>query len=309
MPYARTYGTRARRPRRPYRARRPGATRFARKPLKSKVWTNRTVANRSLALAQRAITMSYGQWQQSLHHWEENVTLNAFTPICFNLTTPTVGEPVHQYLPSGPGTYNIDQITTFQVPPLGQLTGEGPSGGGYEPWNQWRNSSDVLNGKYKLLTTKLCFHIQAPTSTSCRIRIDFVKPRYNRQLRFTQPLIASQGDNHLLPDSLGSFVNLLDVNMINPLYWRTIKTVYKTIAPANNLTTTKTQKSVFFRLNKVINPITTTATSIFPSAKVSLNNQIWCIVSTDFRGGSTSGQPSVNVTRHTTWRDAQGHAA
>jgi hypothetical protein len=270
------------------------------------------MASKALAVGRRAISMSYGSWQQSLHHMNQNVGFNAFTPICFNLTTPTVGEPVHQYLPNGVGIgYDTAQVTTFETPPLSQLTGAGPttSGGGYEPWNQWKNSEDILNGKYKLLTEKLVFHFQISTSSSCRIRIDFVKPKFNRVLRYTQPLLAAQGDNHLLPDSLGSFVNMLDGNMVNPLYWKTVKTVFKTIAPGDDLTTSKTQKTCFFKINKVINPITTTSTAIFPSAKISLNNQLWCIISTDYRGGTTLGQPSVNVWRHSTWRDAQGHAA
>lgn len=271
------------------------------------------MARRSLAVARRAISMSYGSWQSSLQHFSDNVNLNAWTPICFNLTTPTVGEPVHQYLPNGVGNgYDVATVTTFAHPSLTQLTGNGPSGsGGYEPWNQWRyTNDDVLNGKYKLLTQKLEFHFGVnSTSTNCRIRIDFVKPKYNRLLRFTQPGGTQVGDQHLLPDSIGSFVNTVGPNnMINPLYWKVVKTVFKTLNTENSSTAPLTQKSVFFRHNKVINPITA-ATNVYPSAKISLNNQLWCVISTDFRGGSTTGAPFVNVKRYTTWRDGQGHAA
>jgi hypothetical protein len=269
------------------------------------------MARKALSLARFNNKLAYGSWQQSLHHFANKLSFNAQTPICFNLTTPSLAEPVHQYLPSGTNTYDLSQPTTFEIPPLGFLTGQGPNSGGYEPWNQWRNSNDILNGKYKLLTQKLAFHFEAgSSSTSCRLRIDFVKPRYNRVIRYSNPSVPAQGENHLLPDSLGGFVNMLEGNMINPLYWRTVKTVFKTIAPGDDLTTSKIQKTVFFRLNKVINPITTASTTTYPSSKISLNNQIWCIISTDYRGGSTGlGQPTVNVYRHTTWRDAQGHAA
>lgn len=272
------------------------------------------VARKALSLARFNNKLAYGAFQTSLQHFSANVNLNAQTPLCFNITTPTVGEPVHQYLPNGVGNgYDISTVTSFAHPSLTQITGQGPTGsGGYEPWSQWRYSNDdVLNGKYKLLTQKLEFHFGvSSTSTNCRIRIDFVKPKYNRMLRYTQTGVGqAPGDNHLLPDSLGSFVNLVGPdNMINPMYWDIQKTVYHTLNTENNTTAPKTQKSVFFRHNKVINPIDAAA-SVFPSAKISMTNQLWCIVSTDFRGGSTTGQPFVSVKRYVTWRDGQGHAA
>lgn len=311
MPYGRKSLTRARRPRRTYRRRSTAAPRPYKK--RPSAWTNRSLASKALSLARLNNKLAYGSFQSCLQHFAADVNLNAWTPICFNLTTPTVGEPVHQYLPNGVGNgYDIATATTFAHPSLTQMTGNGPSGsGGYEPWNQWRYANDdVLNGKYKLLTQKLEFHFGVnSSSTNCRIRIDFVKPKYNRMLRLTQPGGIQVGDAHLLPDSIGSFVNIVGPdNMINPMYWKTVKTVFKTLNSENNTTAPQTQKSVFFRHNKVINPISA-ASNVFPSAKISLPNQLWCIISTDFRGGSTVGQPFVNVKRHITWRDGQGHAA
>lgn len=310
MPYGRYPRSTRRYTRRPTTRRRTTVRRKA--PAKYRRRSTALVASRALRLAKWNNKLAWGKWQCNLQHFANGFRpFNAWTPICFNLTTPTESQYIYQYLPSGVGTYETQTPDQFMHPNLEQLTGQGPAGGGYEPWNQWADcNDDVLSGKYKLLTQKLEFHFQK-LDGGCRVRIDFIKPKMNRVLRvYTNA--AGNGENHMLPDSLGSFISLMTTeNMINPVYWKTVrKPIFLTIAPGNDLSTTEIQKSVNFVHNQVINPITTAASANIPAhGKISVNNQLWCVISTDARGGITSGQPSVSVKRYVTWRDNQGHAA
>jgi len=128
------------------------ATRARLAKLRSKRSTY-SVARRALSLARHNNQLAYGSWQSNLHHFQAPVYLNALTPVCFNLTTPTLTEPVFQYLPSGPTAYETQVAQNFGQPSITQLTGPGPTGLGNPAWNQWADcNDDVLNGKYKLLT-------------------------------------------------------------------------------------------------------------------------------------------------------------
>ena len=270
-----------------------------------------TTARRALALAKWNNKIAWGKFQCGLQHFHDGLMpFDSLRPICFNMTTPANGEPVWQYAPSGPTGYEVTQVTTFAHPNLTQLTGPGTTGTGDQQHNAWSDcNDDVLSGQYKLLNQKLEFHFQITSSNAARIRIDFVRPKLRRLLRVYNPANVQQGENHMLPDSLGAFSSIMTANnMINPLYYQTVrKPVFLTIAPGNNLTTTSIQKTLHFTHNKVINPIVTN--SIVQSSKISLVNQLWCVISTDMRGGTTSGAPSVTVKRYVTWRDNQGHAA
>lgn len=279
-------------------------------PSKYRRYSTALVARKAYSLARWNNKLAWGKFQCGLQHMRNGpYPLNAFSPICFNMTTPSSGEPVWQNSPSGPSGYEPTQITTFVHPALVDLTGPGPGGSGAEQFNSWSDcNDDVLSGQYKLLKQKLVFDFTINAANGCRIRIDFVQPKYKRLLRVYNATTPANGENHMLPDSLGSFCNILTAdNMINPMYWRCVrKPVFMTIAPGQDLTTTRVQKTVHFTHNKVINPI---SSNTIPSANISLLNQLWCVISTDFRGGATSGSPNVQVMRYVTWRDNQGHAA
>lgn len=306
MPYGRAYRTR--RSSTTSVARRRSTTRARQKTARSaKVGATRQVASRALRLARRNRQLAHGNWQCNLQNFRNHLSLSDVTPVAFHLTTPANLENVYQFLPdaTSPIGYSVQTPTHFEVPSLSQITG----GTGFEPWSQYAScNDDAINGKYLLLTSKLTFQLTARETSAYRVRIDFVKPRWNRILRNLVTATTPQsGEIHQLPDSLGSFVNTFGVNMINPMYFKFFrKSVYMRIAPGVDLTTTSVQKTVFIRHNKVLNPIDAEP-DLAPYTKISLNNQLWCIVTTDCPGGQDA--PLLRVRRFVTWRDMQGHAA
>lgn len=265
------------------------------------------VARRALSLARYNNKLAYGSYQTNLQCFSvSHLSVNELKPVCFNITTPFYREPIFQYLPSGPTSYEAQQAATWTRPTLGQLTGPGTTGSGEDAWNQWGDcNDDVLNGKYKLLSQKFEFHFWV--SQAAKFRIDFVAPR--RITRVTAPATGT-GHNQMMPDCLGSFSRIMGQNnMINPLYWKHVrKPLFLTVAPANDLSTPHSQKTVYFKHNLVVNPITNTSTT-YPSAKIPVHQQVWCVISTDFSETPTTGLPQVAMKRHVSWRDGAGHAS
>lgn len=230
--------------------------------------------------------------------------------------TPVVNEPVYQYLPdpSTPANYTLQTPTEFLHPSITQLTGAGPTGTGFEPWSQWSScNDDTINGKYKLLSSKLTFRFQIrddqQNKADARIRIDFVKPKWNRLFRVLTNATPQDGENHMLPDSLGSFTGLLGPNnQINPMYWKYVrKPVYMRVAPGNNLTTDQIQKTIRMTHNDVLNPLDQVP-DYAPYTKIAVNKQVWCVISCD-TDSSSMIKPECQVTRVVSWRDMRGHAA
>ena len=276
------------------------------------------MATKALALARRNSTKLYGRYQVNLQHWRGGITFNEKTPICFHMMTPAVQEPVFRYQPTtaNPAYYEVGVPVSWAYPSLTQLTGAGPAGAGFLPWSQWSSANDdfINQGKYLLMYTKLTFRI-AFKGGNGRFRIDFVKPKWNRILREIQTSNAQNGENHQLPDALGSFTSLLGPsNEINPMYFRKVrKPIYMRCAPDNNLTTPEIQKTVYIKHNKVLNPIEVADTGIYPYAKISVTNQVWCIISTDVEAPTAQTpnvpQPEIVCTRIVGWRDLSGSAA
>ena len=288
------------------------------------------VAKKALSLARYNNKLAYGNYQTNLQIFRRPLKITADTPACFNMTTPKQGESVFQFLadPQAPGvplTFSSQTATQFQVPSLEQLTG-GPGTGGNDTFNLWKDANDDnLNGKYKLLTTHLQFTIKSvPTqSQTIRYRIDFVRPRWNRNIRTVPTGTNVISHNNQLPGVLGSFNNILDYsNKVNPMYWTQChKPVFFTVRlgnltqtavgatsnPSNNVV----QKTIKITHNEVINPIDIgTALQDQPFRAISQFKQMWCIISSDaLYSNSPSQVPDVYVNRITSWRDKVGHAA
>lgn len=279
---------------------------------KKKVETARSVASKAMRLAKANSTRLYGRFQINLQHFRGGIGFDEKSPVCFHMMTPAVNEPVYQYLPdpATPANYTLQTPTEFLHPSLVQLTGAGPAAQGFLPWSQWSSANDdAINGKYKLLNTKLTFRVNLRGTNSTRIRIDFVKPKWNRIFRELTTVNPQNGENHMLPDSLGSFTGLLGPNnQINPMYWKYCrKPLFMHCAPGNNLTTDTIQKTIRIKHMTVLNPAEQ-AGSFAPYTTISVNKQMWCVVSCDTDAGSTI-KPELVVTRVVTWRDERGHAA
>ena len=311
MPYGKAYRTR--------RGMRTTRTSTRRKSTLARQKTARYAKVSTARLAKRAYTLAkrnrvslYGSYQQNLQHFRQGLTFDAASPVCFHIMTPSVNEPVYQFLPvAGSTAYTVQTPTEFLHPSLLQLTGA-YGGTGDEAYSQWTQANDdAINGKYRLLTSKYTFRVKMRNApgAECRIRIDFVKPNWNRIFRVLYGAGATVEENKFLPDCLGSFNSLLGPNNeINFMYFKqTRKPIYMRCAPGNNLTTAEIQKTVFMRHNKVLNPVDDEP-AFAPYTKISIKNQEWCIVSTD---SETTSQvkPEVNVTRIVAWRDMRGHAA
>lgn len=257
--------------------------------------------------------------------------ITADTPGCFHMTTPRQGEACFQFLPDAqapgvPLTFSAQTITTFTPPTLEQVTG-GPGTGGNDTFNLWKDANDDnLNGKYKLLTTHLQFTVksQSTQTQTIRYRVDFVRPRWNRNIRTVPAGTNIVAHNNQLPGVLGTFNSILDYsNKVNPMYWTQChKPVFFTVRLGNPTQTNATatqltpsnqvvQKTIKINHNEVINPIEIgTALADQPFRAISQFKQMWCIISSDaLYANSPSEIPDVWVNRIVSWRDKVGHAA
>lgn len=285
------------------------------------------LAKKAYSLAVYNNKIARGSYQTNLHKQRIPIKVSIGEPMCFHVPTPRQNESIFQFLPVGGGpAYAAQAVSAFVTPSLSELTG----GAGSAIHNMWADANDdVFNGKYYLQTINYTFTV---TSTSnqpqnIRYRIDFVKPRAERNFRAI-PSGATSADarNFRLPDALGSFNGILGPNnRVNPMYWTQVrKPIYFNVnlgrvhgqSTGNPLvpSVTTVQKHVKMYVNKVYNPrdIGTNAQDQ-NSAYLSIpdNQHIWCVVSNDFEiGGTQEGdRPDLRVTRQFSWRDRAGHAA
>ena len=294
---------------------------------KSKPKSTAAVAKKALALAQYNNKIARGSYQTNLHKQRVPIKVSIGEPMCFHVPTPRQNERIWQFLPVGGGpAYAAQAVSSFVKPSLADLTG----GQGTATNNMWADANDdVFNGKYFLQTINYTFTV---TSTSnqpqnIRYRVDFVKPRIERNFRsIPGGSPSAETRNFRLPDALGSFNGILGPNnRVNPMYWTQVrKPVYfnvnlgrvhgqSTGSPLVPSVTT-VQKHIKMYINKVYNPRDIgTTTQDENSAYLSLpdNQHIWCIVSNDFQAGTTpdADKPEILVTRQFSWRDRAGHAA
>lgn len=272
-----------------------------------------SVASKALALAKRNNKLAYGSYQIQLQHTARPFTLTNSQPCCFNMTTPFNTQPVYQFKFNGStGQYQVDPITQLEHPNLVQLTG----GLGEQGRNFWRDcNDDRLNGKYKLLWTKLEIRLSARTAEQklvpCRLRIDFIKPKWNRTMQQAESTTGTIR-NLQLPSALGSFGRIMtDSNHINPMYWNRVgKPCFLNIHPGVNDTNLDyVVKTCFFRQNMVINP-KYQGSGYEAYENIPLNKQIWAVISTDIESLTPEDNlPNVTIKRIFAWRDGAGHAA
>lgn len=285
------------------------------------------LAKKAYSLAKYNNKMARGSYQTNLHKTRQAVVVSIGQPMAFHVPTPRQNETIWQFSPVGGGpAYAAQAVSQFVKPSLAELTG----GQGTPQHNMWDDANDdVFNGKYFLQTINYTFTVSSKSTQpqNIRYRIDFVKPRMQRNFRsIPGGSTAADARNFRLPDALGSFNGLIGaVNRVNPMYWQQVrKPVYFTV-PLGRVTqsgggsllkpsTTTYQKHVKLNINKVYNPRDIgTTTQDENSAYLSIpdNQHIWCIVSSDFELGPSdeAGRPDVLVTRQFSWRDRAGHAA
>lgn len=300
-----------------YGSKAPYYAKKGKKPYKKKYYKSKstalTVASKALALAKRNNKLAYGSYQIQLQHTERTFKLTNAQPCCFMMTTPFNTQPIYQFkFNTGSGQYEVNPVTNLAHPSLVQLTG----GLGEQGRNYWRDcNDDKLNGKYKLLWTKLEIRLSARSEDQkkipCRLRVDFVKPKWNRVMQQAESSTGTQR-NLQLPASLGSFGRIMtDSNHINPMYWNRVgKPCFLNIhAGVNETNLDYVVKTCFFKQNMVINP-KYQGSGYEAYENVPLNKQIWAVISTDIENLTPDDNlPDVSIKRIFAWRDGAGHAA
>lgn len=286
-----------------------------------------TLAKKAYTLAKYNNKMARGSYQTNLHKQRVPLKVSIGEPMCFHVVTPRQNESIFQFLPVGGGpAYAAQAVSAFVKPSVADLTG----GAGSAIHNMWEDANDdVFNGKYFLQTINYTFTVTSTSNQAqnIRFRVDFVKPRPERNFRaIPGGATSANARNFRLPDALGSFNGLLGPNnRVNPMYWTFVrKPVYFNVnlgrlhaqSGGNPLvpSTITVQKHIKININKVFNPRDLgTTTQDENSAYLSLpdNQHMWCIVSNDYELGTSleGDRPEIRVTRQFSWRDRAGHAA
>lgn len=284
------------------------------------------LAKKAYSLAKYNNKLARGSYQTNLHKQAAPIKVSMFRPVAFHVPTPRDGEAIWQFGPITGGTYAATAVTSFTKPSVQDLTG----GTGTAIHNMWDDANDdVFNGKYMLQSLNYTFTVYstATQAQNIRFRVDFVKPRMQRQFRsIPGGSAAADSRNFRLPDALGAWNGILGQNnRVNPMYWQQVRKPYffnvnvgrVTQGSGGNLlkpSINAVQKHIKLNINKVYNPRDIgTTTQDENSAYLSIpdNQHIWCIVSSDFELGPSAeaDRPDVLVTRQFSWRDRAGHAA
>lgn len=232
--------------------------------------------------------------------------------------TPVNGEKIYRFRVAS-GVYGPQEDDQLNHPSTQQLTGGNalPGFPGLDQHNMWKQANnDSITGKYKLLSQTLTFVFEGSTSSSCKIGIYFVKPNPRRMFRVLTNTTAADGVNFMLPDSLGSFNNLLgDYNSINPMYFKqTRKPMFFRLAPSDNLSTQEVRRTITLTHNKVLNIHPISQDGMTPNAagyqQISLLNQEWVVICTDCDDTvAVANQPKLKIKRIARWRDLDGSAS
>lgn len=313
---------------RPYRRRRayrrrakgPSVVKKTRVPLARKS----TVMRNARAIRQLKMSQ-YGAIQKGFHRISNHVVPIQRSPVLFNMFDFSVNHV------SGAGTA-IPSGPFYQV-----------NGGALQAVATWDRAQFVTGNPYwldeyadtpdtgKIFETYMDYTFAIEGSgglDETRVRIDIFYQRSNVLYARAIP-----GGTLLLPGALTHMDNIAtpELNQISPKYFKKIytKVVYfnsrtdETVPGISAGTTqfTPNKRYVRFRMkpNKLIQQVLTNPTAqggpeavldngSWNQLNVPVNQQLWCLISTDDQSALTGDAVHVNVSRRVSWRDPLGSA-
>lgn len=284
---------------------------------KSTVMRN-TRAIRSLRMTQ------HGSIQKGFHRISTHVTPIQRYPVLFNMLDFSVNHTnsAGTLVPSGPFfQYSGGILQSVATWDRAQFTNNNPF-----YLEEYSDSPDTG----KILASYMDYHFAIEGDSALdetRVRLDIFYQRSNCLYART----AAAG-SLLLPSSLNYFDNIAtpELNQINPKYFKKIytKVLYfnSRSSEETSLEDGKTQftpnkRYVRFRMkpNRLIQqvltnpPVQGTNEAVLPNGSwgqlnTPLNQQLWCLISTDDQSALVGDAVKVNVSRRVSWRDPVGSA-
>lgn len=303
--------------------RRRGSVKFVRPPPAKKTTSN-YVRKNALAvnkLSKQVKSLQYSQYgcmQSGFQRMTNHVVPIARSPVLFDMLDFSVNHldnstpPVN--IASGP-FYQINggQLQAVAHWQLGQIS---------SAFWQGENTDTVDTGSYLACWMDYTFHILGNSDLdNTRVRIDIFQQR-SRVLYDRPPGVAAL----TLPSALGQLDNIAlpHLNQLNPRYFKKIKTIVKYFnsrTDAGQRVTQFTPNDYYvkyraapmkLRQQVITNPAVGALDQAdlpdgqFGHFQTPVNQQLWCLISTDDLSALTGDQVNVTISRKLRWRDRIG---